>query len=190
MTPQTLAVVLCALGLVDSAFSGFRAFAGRDARIRKHRAVVRASLRGLAVGGALLLAPAVTAGAVLLAASDRDRTYAALADGGTGFLLPLACYATAVLLSLAAYFVLPFRASTLAMVAGLGPLTLLRPLVVAVACAGTLAHGGGLPALLVGVAAGIAVLCVEPLVHRRWYATPEGRDQPQTAGGRHTERSA
>ncbi|MEU9379188.1 hypothetical protein AB0D94_36295, partial [Streptomyces sp. NPDC048255] len=44
---------------------------------------------------------------------------------------PLACYAAAVLLSLAAYFVLPFRASTLAMVAGLGPLTLLRPLVVA-----------------------------------------------------------
>ncbi|WP_412074819.1 hypothetical protein ACLF6K_01395 [Streptomyces xanthophaeus] len=44
---------------------------------------------------------------------------------------PLACYAAAVLLSLAAYFVLPFRASTLAMVAGLAPLTLLRPLVVA-----------------------------------------------------------
>ncbi|MFG2621912.1 hypothetical protein ACGFXC_30280 [Streptomyces sp. NPDC048507] len=190
MTPLALAVVLTALGLLDSAFSGFRAFAGRDARIRKHRAVVRASLRGLAVGGALLLVPVLTAGAVLLTSADRDRTYAALADGGTGFLLPLACYATVVMLSLAAYFVLPFRASTLAMVAGLGPLTLLRPLVVAVACAGTLTHGGGVPALLVGVAAGTAVLCVEPFVHRRWYATPQGRDQPRTGRSRYAGRSA
>ncbi|MFE5811339.1 hypothetical protein [Streptomyces sp. NPDC056491] len=177
MTPQdaapALAVTLTALGLVDSAFSGFRAHAGRDARIRKHRAVVRATLRGLAVGTGLLLAPVLTAGAVLLAAADRDRTYAALAEGAIGFLVPLACYTTAVLLSLAAYLVLPFRASTLALVAGLGPLTLLRPLVLAAACAGTLASGGGAPALLVGAVAGAAVLCVEPLVHRRWYAAPQ-----------------
>ncbi|MFG2233955.1 hypothetical protein ACGFNX_28870 [Streptomyces sp. NPDC048723] len=179
MTPQdaapALAVGLIVLGLVDSAFSGFRAYAGRDARIRKGRAVVRASLRGLAVGGGLLLAPVLTAGAVLLAAADRDRAYAALAEGGVGFLLPLACYASAVLLSLAAYLVLPFRASTLAMVAGLGPLTLLRPLAVAAACAGALVHGGGGPALLVAMVAGAAVLCVEPLVHRRWYAAPRDR---------------
>ncbi|MFD7256404.1 hypothetical protein [Streptomyces sp. NPDC059874] len=174
MTPldgaPSVALALAALGLVDSAFSGFRAYAGRDARIRKSRAVVRASLRGLAVGGALLLAPMLTAGGVLLAAADRDRTYAALADGGTGFLAPLACYALAVLLTLAAYFVLPFRASTLAMVAGLGPLTLLRPIVVAAACVASFVHGGGVPSLLVGAVAGVAVLCVEPLVHRRWYA--------------------
>ncbi|MFG2985514.1 hypothetical protein ACGFYQ_30355 [Streptomyces sp. NPDC048258] len=174
MTPPdaapALSLTLTALGLVDSAFSGFRAYAGRDARIRKHRAVVRAALRGLAVGGALLLAPVLTAGGVLLAAADRARTYAALTEGGIGYLGPLACYALAVLLSLAAYFVLPFRAATLAMVAGLGPLTLLRPLVVAAACVGAFARGGGVPALLVGTVAGVAVLCVEPLVHRRWYS--------------------
>ncbi|MEV7525134.1 hypothetical protein [Streptomyces sp. NPDC091371] len=106
-----MAVALGALGLVDSAFSGFRAYAGRDARIRKRRAVVRASLRGLAVGGALL------------AAADRDRAYASLTEGGIGYLLPLACYALAVLLSPAAYLVLPFRAGTLAMVAGTGRTT-------------------------------------------------------------------
>jgi hypothetical protein len=55
------------------------------------------------------------------------------------------------------------------MVIGLGPLTLMRPLVVAGACVGTLLTGGGAPALLVGVVAGAAVLSVEPLVHRRWY---------------------
>ncbi|MFJ6478572.1 MULTISPECIES: hypothetical protein [unclassified Streptomyces] len=176
MTPldaaPALAGTLLALGLVDSAFSGFRAYAGRDARIRKGRAVVRASLRGLAVGGGLLLAPVCTAGAVLLAAADRHRAYEALAEGGIGFLVPLACYASAVLLSLAAYLVLPFRASTLAMVAGLGPLTLLRPLAVAAACTGVLVRGGGVPELVVGAVAGAAVLSVEPLMHRRWYAVP------------------
>ncbi|WP_406505156.1 hypothetical protein [Streptomyces sp. NBC_00212] len=160
---------LAALGLIDAAFSGFRAFAGRDARIRKGRAVARAAVRGLAVGAALLLAPVLTALGVLLSADDRARAYAALTDGGTGFLVPLTLYAAMVALSLAAYFVLPFRASTLAMVMGLGPLTLVRPLVVGLACLNALADGGR-PALLVGTLAGAAVLCVEPLVHRRWYA--------------------
>lgn len=166
MTP---AVPLVVLGLVDAAFSGFRAYAGRDARIRKHRGTVRAALRGLGVGAVLLLVPVLTAVLLLLTAADPARTHATLTAGGRGYLLPLAGYAAAVLLSLAGYFVLPFRASTLAMVVGLGPLTLLRPLVVAAACLGGVLTGGGVPALLVGVAAGAAVLCVEPLVHRHWY---------------------
>ncbi len=166
MTP---AVPLLILGLVDAAFSGFRAYAGRDARIRKHRPIACAALRGLGVGSALLVAPVLTAGLVLLAAADQARTYDTLTAGGIGYLLPLAVYATAVLLSLAAYFALPFRAGTLAMVIGLGPLTLLRPLAVVAACAGAVLNGGGRSSLLVGVVAGAAVLCVEPAVHRRWY---------------------
>ncbi|MFJ3925176.1 hypothetical protein [Streptomyces sp. NPDC090022] len=169
MNPVLLALALGLLGLVDAAFSGFRAYAGRDARIRKHRAVARASARGLAVGAVLLLAPALTAAGVLLAAADPARTYAVLADGAIGYLAPLALYAAAVLLSLAAYFVLPFRASTLAMVVGLGPLTLLRPVAVGIACVGAFVCGGA-GSLLVGAVAGAAVLSVEPFVHRRWYA--------------------
>ncbi len=80
-----------------------------------------------------------------------------------------------MLLSLAAYFLLPFRASTLAMVIGLGPLTLLRPVAVAAACLGALLNGGSWPALLVGAVAGTAVLCVEPAVHHRWYRHPAMR---------------
>ncbi|WP_329395248.1 hypothetical protein [Streptomyces melanogenes] len=166
MTP---AVPLLLLGLVDAAFSGFRAYAGRDARIRKRRANARASLRGLATGSGLLLAPTLAAALLLLAAPDRDGMYDSLTAGGVGYLLPLSLYATAVLLSLAAYFLLPFRASTLAMVIGLGPLTLLRPVVIAAACLGALLNGGGWPALLIGTIAGAAALGVEPAVHRRWY---------------------
>ncbi|WP_035841325.1 hypothetical protein [Kitasatospora azatica] len=169
MTP---ALPLAALGLVDAAFSGFRAYAGRDARIRKRRGAARAALRGLAVGSVLLLAPTAAAVALLLTAADRSRTYALLAAGGLGYLLPLAVFAAAVLLSLAVYLVLPFRAGTVAIVLGCGPLTLLRPLAVAAACLGALVTGGGWPALLVGTVAGAAVLCVEPIVHRRWYPAP------------------
>ncbi|MFI0960726.1 hypothetical protein ACH4S8_04825 [Streptomyces sp. NPDC021080] len=166
MTP---AVPLVLLGLVDAAFSGFRAYAGSDARIRKQRATARAALRGLAVGAALLLAPALTAALLLLTTRDPARTYDTLTAGGFGYLLPLTVYAAAVLLLLAAYFVLPFRPSGFAIVVGLGPLTLLRPLVVVAACLGAVLNGGGGSALLVGVIAGAAVLCVEPAVHRRWY---------------------
>ncbi|MEU8791332.1 hypothetical protein [Streptomyces sp. NPDC048643] len=166
MTP---AVPLALLGLVDATFSGFRAYAGSDARIRKNRANARAALRGLAVGAVLLLVPALVGTLVLLTAPDQRDTYAALTAGGLGYLIPLTVYATAVLLSLAAYFALPFRASTLAMVIGLGPLTLLRPLAIAAACVGAILNRGGWPALLIGMIAGAAVLCVEPTVHRRWY---------------------
>ncbi|MEW5353939.1 hypothetical protein [Streptomyces sp. 16-176A] len=162
------AIPLVLLGLTDAAFSGFHAYADTDARIRKQRAVARAALRGLAVGGVLLLAPTLTAVLLLLTARDPARIYGLLSAGGLGYLLPLAVYAAAVLLSLAAYFALPFRGSTLATVVGLGPLTLLRPLAVA-ACLGSVLNGGGGPALLVGTIAGAAVLCVEPAVHRRWY---------------------
>lgn len=165
MTP---AIPLVLLGLVDAAFSGFRAYAGSDARIRKQQATTRAALRGLAVGTVLLLAPTLTA-ALLLTARDGARTYETLTAGGIGYLFPLTVYAVAVLLSLAAYFALPFRGSTLAMVIGLGPLTLLRPLAIAVACLGAVLNGGSWSALLVGATAGAAVLYVEPAVHRRWY---------------------
>ncbi|MBD0742164.1 hypothetical protein [Streptomyces sp. CBMA152] len=166
MTP---AIPLALLGLVDAAFSGFRAYAGRDARIRKRRTNARAAMRGLAVGAVLLLAPVLTALLLLLTAPDRTRTYGSLTVGGIGYLLPLAVYAVAVLLSLAAYFLLPFRAGTLAMVIGLGLLTLLRPAAIAAACLGALLNGGGWPTLLVGMVAGAAVLGVEPVVHHRWY---------------------
>ncbi|MER5651760.1 hypothetical protein ABT076_01880 [Streptomyces sp. NPDC002131] len=100
MTP---AAPLVLLGLVDAAFSGFRAYAGSDARIRKRRPNTRAALRGLAVGSALLLVPALVGTFVLLTARDRRDTYTTLTAGGIGYLIPLTVYAAAVLLSLGAY---------------------------------------------------------------------------------------
>ncbi|MFF0204482.1 hypothetical protein [Streptomyces sp. NPDC005017] len=74
----------------------------------------------------LLPAPALTAAIVLLTASDRAETFDTLAAGDYGYLFPLALCTAVVLVSLTAYFALPFRAGAPAVVIGLGPLPLLR----------------------------------------------------------------
>ncbi|MGJ3558090.1 hypothetical protein ACR6C2_00665 [Streptomyces sp. INA 01156] len=86
MTP---AIPLILLGLVDAACSGFRAYAGSDARIRKQRAITRAALRGLTGGAVLLLAPMLTAALLLLTTRDQARTYDTLTASGLGYLFPL-----------------------------------------------------------------------------------------------------
>ncbi|GLF94039.1 hypothetical protein [Streptomyces yaizuensis] len=164
------AVLLLLLGLADAAFAGFRASAGRDGRIRRAAAHARAARRGVALGAPGLLLTALVAGTLLLTAGSPADRYAELDAAARRMLLVLAPYTLAVAVSLVAYLWAPHRVGTLAVVIGLGPLTLLRPLVVA---AGAVAAAWGSPAAgAVAVTAAAGVLLVEPLVHRRWYATP------------------
>ncbi|WP_327351226.1 hypothetical protein [Streptomyces sp. NBC_01304] len=164
------ALALLALGLADAAFAGFRAYAGRDGRIRKGRAALLAARRGLATGVPGLVLTAAVAAGLLLGAGDRAERYATLDDAAGRMLLVYAPYTAVVLASLCCYFWGNFRISTLAVVIGLGPLTLLRPLVV---LAGAVAAArGSLPGAVVATVASAAVLLVEPVVHRRWYAVP------------------
>ncbi|MFJ5098962.1 hypothetical protein [Streptomyces sp. NPDC088557] len=126
------AVLLLMLGLADAALAGFRASAGRDARIRRAAAHARATHRGTAIGAAGLLLTAAATVLLLTADSPPDR-YAELDAGARRMLLVLAPYTLAVALGLGCCLWAPFRAGTLAIVIGLGPLTLLRPLVIAAA---------------------------------------------------------
>ena len=163
-------LLLVTLALVDGAFAGFRAATGRNARIDKRRYNLRASLRGLMVAASLLAFEGVVLSVAL--AADGGRSYDALVRAGGRMLLVLLPFAAVVVLSLAAYWLLPMRESTLVIVVGLGPFTLVRPLVVLAAALtavigthtwlvwlGTLLTAGG-------------VLAVEPFVHRRWYSEP------------------
>ncbi|MFI1399515.1 hypothetical protein [Streptomyces sp. NPDC020681] len=164
------ALLLLALALTEAAFAGFRASAGRDGRIRKNAANAVAAKRGIAVAAPALALTAALACVLLLTAGSPTDRYAELDAAARRMLLVLVPYATAVVVSLACYLWAPFRASTLATVVGLGPLTLLRPVVVLAAAAA--AAWDSLPAAVVAVAAAAAVLLVEPLTHRRWYAAP------------------
>ncbi|MGW6462171.1 hypothetical protein ACWF94_40655 [Streptomyces sp. NPDC055078] len=164
------ALLLLVLALTDAAFSGLRASAGRNGRIRKAAAHVLAARRGVAVGApALALTAVVATGLLLLADSPADR-YAELDAGARRMLLVITPYATVVGLGLACCLWAPLRVGTLASVVGLGPLTLLRPVVV---LAGAAAAGwGSLPAAAVAATASASAFLVEPLTHRRWYAVP------------------
>ncbi|MER8236667.1 hypothetical protein ACIRQY_23140 [Streptomyces sp. NPDC101490] len=164
------AVLLLVLGLADAAFAGFRASAGRDARIRRAAAHARAARRGTAIGAAGLLLTAAVATVLLLTADSPPDRYAELDAGARRMLLVLAPYTLAVALGLGCYLWAPFRAGTLAIVIGLGPLTLLRPLVVAAAV--TAASWSSPACAAVALTAAAGALLVEPLTHRRWYTEP------------------
>jgi hypothetical protein len=165
-------LALVAVALVDATFAGFRASTGRNARIDKRRYSYQAARRGLAAGSVSLLAVSVVLGAGLLVARDAGRTYDALDDAGGRMLLVLLPYAAVVLVSIAAYRLLPTRESTFVILIGLGPFTVVRPLVV-LAAAAMAVHGAHLWLVWAGtlLSAG-GVLLVEPWVHRRWYREP------------------
>ncbi|GAA3437055.1 oxidoreductase [Kutzneria kofuensis] len=165
---MTVAVSLVLLALVDAAFAGFRAATGRNARIRKRRYYARAAARGLALGA---IGMAVTATVILVPLGDRfdDLVVAGVLMGQV--LLP---FAAVVVLSMVAYWLLPMRESTFVILVGLGPFTLVRPLVVVAAVVWA---GLGTDDWLVrldAVVAAAAVLAVEPLTHHRWYRAPIG----------------
>jgi hypothetical protein len=166
-------IALATVALVDGAFAGFRAATGRNARIDKRHYNLRAARRGFIASAASLLTASVVLGIGLIAATDTGRSYNALVQAGARMLEVLLPFAAVVVLSLAAYWLLPMRESTFVILVGLGPFTLARPFVVVAAAvmavrgshewlvwAGTLLTAGG-------------VLLVEPWVHRRWYAEPQ-----------------
>jgi hypothetical protein len=160
-------VAVCVLGMLDGVFAGFRASLGRTGLVRHGAHDLVAARRGVVLV-AVLLAPVVVLGTadVLL----RPGRVAVYRDAGVGMLAVYAPYAALVLLALAGYLTLGWRSRFLASALLLGPLTLVRPAVVlagvVVAAVGT--RDGVATALVLGAAA--AVLAVEPVAGRRWYA--------------------
>ncbi|GAA0354226.1 hypothetical protein NE235_07985 [Actinoallomurus spadix] len=162
----TVPVALAGLTVADGAFAGLRAATGRNGRIRRRAYIVTAAGRGAAVALAGLAATAV------VSLGDLGRRHQALTEAGARTLAVVAPYAALAVLSLGAYLLLPMREGALMVVVGLGPLILVRPIVVAgavvAACLGTRDP-------VIWAAAGTAaagVLTVEPLVRRRWYREP------------------
>lgn len=160
-------LVLVALALLDGAFAGFRASVGRTGLVRHVTADRRASVRGALLGAGLLLPAAVVWKVAIRSEADRPDDLRRACDIVLAVLSP---YAAVVLLALAAYAVLGWRQKYLASALILGPFTLLRP------AAAALAAGYGVwrsdsAAVVAVIALGtVAVLAVEPLAGRLWYA--------------------
>jgi hypothetical protein len=166
-------VALAALALVDGAFAGFRAATGRNARIDKRRYNAQAALRGFLVAVASLLVVSAVLGLGLLGTREAARSYDALVQAGEGMLAVLLPFAAVVVVSLAAYWLLPMRESTFVILVGLGPFTLVRPLVVMAAAAMAVRSSHQWLVWVGSLLASAGVLIVEPWVHRRWYSEPQ-----------------
>jgi hypothetical protein len=162
-----LAAALFSLAILDGSFAGFRSSAGRTGLIRHRQSDREAARRGAGLA-CVLLAPAIT-----VVCADVFTHPARLDDytrAGTAMLAVYGPYALIVLIALACYAALNWRLKFLASALILGPFTLLRP--------GVAILGAVLGAVLsndkvVAIAAGlsvIAVLAVEPLADRLWYA--------------------
>jgi hypothetical protein len=169
MTAFLIATALAVLALLDGAFAGFRASAGRDGLIDHRRSDRLAALRGAALTR-VLLAP-VTAFTSTDVALHPPRL-AVLTRAGEAMLSVYGPYGLVVLAALACYSALGWRNRYLASALILGPLTWLRP---AVTAAGAIYGGAVSPAPLTWTCAALAaaaVLAVEPLASRLWYTKP------------------
>jgi hypothetical protein len=165
-----VAAVLLLLAVADGAFAGFRASAGRTGLIRHRRSDYRAAVRGAGLAG-VLLAPVL---AVMCAEAVRPGGLEDYARAGTAMLAIYGPAALVVLVALAGYTVLSWRLRYLASALVLGPFTLLRPGVAILGAAVGAAESRDAVVAASVVLSVIAVLAVEPLAGRLWYAPAPG----------------
>jgi hypothetical protein len=167
VTAFLVAAALAVLALLDGTFAGFRASAGRTGLIDHRRADQLACLRGGALV-CVLLAPVVAIASTEVAL--HPPRLAVFARAGEAMLAVYGPYGLVVLAALGCYAALGWRNRYLASAVILGPLTWLRPAVVA---AGAILGSAAGPDPLVWACAGLAiaaVLAVEPVAGRLWYA--------------------
>jgi hypothetical protein len=168
MMAAAIPLLLCLLAMTDAAFCGFRAAAGRDARIFKNDYFRRAIRRGLAQGFLTsALVAAGIAGMLLLSPAPLERL-AELSSTARSMLWVLFPYATLVLAALGVWLAAEADARTLASVLLLGPFTLIRPwVIVAAAVVGAL-YAPNLAVALAAVGACGLQLTIEPLLDWRY----------------------
>lgn len=166
MTAAT-AITLLILAVLDGSFAGFRASAGRTGLINHRRSDYQAARRGAGLV-CVLLAPAIAEVSVdLLVHPSHLGQYTSAGKAMLEVYIP---YALLVLIALACYAALNWRLKYLASALILGPFTLLRPAIAILGGALGLAQGNVTVAAAAVCLSVIAVLAVEPLADRLWYA--------------------
>ena len=155
MTPALLA----SLAIVDAAFAGFRAAAGRNARIFKRDYYRKSLVRGALAGLILVACLALLTLALLWLCKDPRREYAELVGVGVRMSWVFIPYAGLVLAALLVYGLADDDLRSFATVAILGPFTLVRPWVIALGCAVGLCAGASLPTWVLTVtSSGLVIL--------------------------------
>lgn len=157
-------VALTLLALLDAAFCGFRAAAGRNALIAKRGYYARAIGIGALAGAGLVTLLAATTLALYFSTSDSPAFYAELLIIGARLLWPFGIYAALVLVALVVYGTTRAEIQTFATVAILGPFTLVRPWLVVFATAFGVSAPVGLRARALTVLSSAGVLLLGKLL--------------------------
>lgn len=128
---MTIAILLAILALFDALLAGFRAAAGRDGRIDKGP-YFRLAIGRSAIGALALIALNVgVVTALVISAPDRAVAWAAMVHAGEISVWVFGGFATLTLAAFAFWFSPIPEYRLLSSIIVLGPLTLLRPLVIA-----------------------------------------------------------
>jgi hypothetical protein len=165
MTGAVTAALLT-LALLDGAFAGFRSSVGRTGTINHRNADLLAARRGTILV-LILLTPVALLIAYNALTHHRLAQYTRAGEYMLAIYVP---YGALVLAALAVYALLGWRLKYLASAVILGPFTLLRPAVAAAGAIFAAVHTPSTVGKALTVCAALAVLAVEPLADRLWYA--------------------
>ena len=163
---------LALLVLVDTLLAGFRAAAGRDGRIGKGP-YYRAALRRAALAGGLLVAAhALLVAALVVSAPDPHVAWQDMLRAGSRCVLVFGAFATVTLMAIG-FWLAPFAELRLVpTLLVLGPLTLIRPLVVTGGLLFAAIDTANPRVWIVALVAWASMLGLEPLLGRahaaRW----------------------
>lgn len=163
----TVAAALFILAILDGAFAGFRSSAGRTGLINHRQSDHQAARRGTVLTF-VLLTPVIAATSVDVLIHPVHR--GDYIRAGTVMLAVYGPYALLVLSALACYAISGWRLKYLATALILGPFTLLRRGIAILGAALAMALCNNLVVAIMAGLSVVAVLAVEPLADRLWYA--------------------
>lgn len=168
MTAALVMIALLVLAVTDAAFCGYRDAAGRNPLIRKAAFYRRALRRGIGYGLVNAAVAALLLAVLLLSSALPDALWADCIGAGAILLCVVGPYATCVLVALGAWTAAEQDVRTLASVALLGPLTMLRPVAILVGAAAAIINRPSPALAILALATAILQLSTGPLLARRW----------------------
>jgi hypothetical protein len=161
------ALLLAVLAVFDGVLAGFRAAAGRDGRIDKRGYIRVALARGAWWGAIVVAANAGLAAALVATSQDRGATWHELVRAGTTCAWVFGSFATATLAAIALWFSPVHEHRLLSLMIVLGPLTLVRPIVIVVGLALGAATTTEPRVWIVAATAALTMLGLERVLGRR-----------------------
>jgi hypothetical protein len=163
-----LVLSLIAFAILDLALAGFRAAAGRSARVKKLGYFLKAMIVGGVVGA---IVSAILAGctfALLGALPDGRAIYENLLSIGARMWVAFVVFFALIAVALATYGIARHEVRTLASTVILGPFTLARPLVIGVGMVWGISASESWMATLVAIASCASVLGAGSLLERNY----------------------